>query len=224
MTPIPDIKIAPAIMDSDLAHLARSLQEVESGGADLIHVDIMDGHFVPSFVGGPRVLAAMDASTQLPLDVHLMVSNPDTAVDWFLEAGADIILFHPETSEDPMEVIDRIHEADSRAGLALKPKEPALVIEPFADKIECVMAMTVEPGFSGQKFMEEGCRKIPELREMCGNNVDVYVDGGINGETAPVAVKYGANVLAAASAIFSAEIAPPRAISYLRKVAEEARQ
>jgi len=217
-----EIKIAPAIMDADLGHLADAIAQVEQAGADLFHVDIMDGHFVPAFAGGPRMVAAIKRYATIPVDVHLMVANPHEAVPWFLDAGADIVLFHPEATDDPLALVRRIRSAGRRAGVALKPDMPAEAIESVASELDCAMAMTVQPGFSGQSFMEAGCEKIPALRRMCGEGLDVYADGGINERTAPIAVRYGANVLAAASAIFAAAVPPPQAVKRLRRLAEEA--
>lgn len=217
-----EIKIAPAIMDADLAHLADTIIRLEEAGADLLHVDIMDGHFVPSFVGGLRVVAAVKRNASVPVDVHLMVSNPGRAVPWFIDAGADIVFFHPEAADDAAAVVGQIHQAGRKAGVALKPDMAAECIEPFAAELDCVMAMTVNPGFSGQRFIESGCAKISTLRRMCKPDIDIYVDGGIDQHTAPVALRYGANVLAVASAVFAADVSPPEALKRLRRIAESA--
>lgn len=209
-------------MDCDLAHMADQIDLVERAGADMFHVDIMDGHYVPSFAGGTRVVRAAKRHATIPLDVHLMVTNPVDAVEGFIEAGADALIFHPDVCDDPAALIARIKRAGRRAGLALNPDVPAEVIEPFAAELDCVLAMTVFPGFSGQEFIEPGCDKIPALRRMCGDGIDIYVDGGINATTAPIAVRYGANVMAAASAIFAAEHSPPEALRRLREAAEAA--
>jgi len=214
------IKIAPAIMDADLGHLADAIAELEEAGADLLHVDVMDGHFVPAFVGGTRVVAAVKRNATIPVGVHLMVANPDQAVPWFLDAGADTVFFHPEATDDAAEVVRRIQRAGRMAGLALKPEVPARFIEHVAAELDCIVAMTVNPGFSGQGFIESGCAKIPALRRMCKPGIDIYVDGGINPETAPVAIRYGANVLAVASAVFAADVSPGEAVKRLRRIAE----
>jgi len=216
------IKIAPAIMDADLGHLADAIAEVQEAGADLLHVDIMDGHYVPAFAGGPRVVAAIKRYASIPVDVHLMVTNPHEAAVWFMDAGADIVLFHPDATEDPAAFVEQVHAAGRRVGAALKPDVPADAIRQIAAQLDCVVAMTVQPGFSGQKFQEAGCEKIPALRRMCGEETDIYVDGGISANTAPVAVRYGANVLAAASGVFRAGIPPAEAVRNLRCVAEAA--
>jgi ribulose-phosphate 3-epimerase len=214
-----DIKIAPAIMDADLGHLAEAVAELEEAGADLLHVDVMDGHYVPQSVGCLRIVATLRRYATIPVDVHLMVTNPDEAVPRFLDAGAQIVLFHPEVSKDAADLISRIQKAGARAGVAFKPHMNADCVKEIARMMDCVMAMTVNPGYSGQKFMEEGCRKIPELRRMCRPDVDVYVDGGIDLMTAPIAVKCGANVLAAASAVFKADVPPGEAVKRLKQAA-----
>jgi len=211
-------------MDADLGHLAESIAQLEEAGADLLHVDIMDGHFVPSFVGGPRMVKAICRHASIPVDVHLMVTNPDEALAWFLDAGAQIVLFHPEASGNAAALVERIHKEGAQAGIALKPDMDAECVREYAAELDCAMAMTVNPGFSGQSFMESGCEKIPALRSMCKEGVDVYVDGGIGPETAKVAVRHGANVLAAASAVFAADLPPGQALKRLRKVALEAAQ
>ncbi|MDP6438971.1 MAG: ribulose-phosphate 3-epimerase [Candidatus Brocadiia bacterium] len=218
------IKIAPAIMDGDLARLADQVALVEEAGADLIHVDIMDGHYVPSFVGGPRVVKAIKRCATIPVDVHLMVTNPDQAAEWFIDAGADILIFHPDASADPAALIGRLHEAGRSAGIALNPDVAPETIEPFARELDCIVAMTVFPGFSGQEFLESGCAKIPALRRLCRKGIDIYADGGIGPATVPVAVRYGANVMAAASAVFASDVKPAEAIRRLRRNAEAVRQ
>ncbi|MDP6107740.1 MAG: ribulose-phosphate 3-epimerase [Candidatus Brocadiia bacterium] len=218
------IKIAPAVMDGDLAHLADQVALVEEAGADLLHVDIMDGHYVPSSVGGPRVVEAIKRCATIPVDVHLMVTNPDQAVEWFIDAGADILIFHPDASADVAALIDRLHEAGRSAGLALNPDVAPETIEPYAQELDCIVAMTVFPGFSGQKFLESGCAKIPELRQLCRKGIDIYADGGISPATIPVAVRYGANVMAAASAVFASDVAPAEAIRRLRRNVEAVQQ
>lgn len=195
-------KIAANIMDSDLTRIAEQIEELQNAGADLLHMDVMDGHYVPAFTGGPRLLAAIKRVSALPVDVHLMVSNPDRAVDWFLAAGADIVIFHVEAARDARGVIRRIKEHGAAAGLALRVEMEADSVKELIDELDCVLAMTVEPGSSGREFMPEGCRKIPRLRSMGGEGLDIYVDGGINAGTIRTAAGSGANVFAAASAIF----------------------
>jgi len=214
------IKIAPAILDADLTHLADAIAEVEEAGADLLHVDVMDGHFVPNILCGARIVAAIKRAATVPVDVHLMISDPLRYIPAFVEAGADIVLFHVEAVEDPRPVIELIKKSGRACGLALKPRTPAASIAQVAKELDCVMAMTVEPGFSSQGFIQSGCEKIPRLRKMCKSDIDIYVDGGINLATAGTVVGYGANVLAAASAIFHVEIPPGEAVKRLKEAAQ----
>ncbi len=214
------IKIAANIMDSDLARIAEQVEQLQEAGADLLHMDVMDGHYVPAFVGGPRMLKAIKRVSDIPVDVHLMVSNPDQAVDWFLDAGADIVMFHYEAAQDVEAVLDKIHSFGAKAGVALCPDVKPEAVTGFARQLDCIIAMTVNPGSSGQKFMESGCYKIPELRELCREDVDIYVDGGMNIDTIKIAAGYGANVFAMASAIFGAEKPFKETIPVLRDAAE----
>jgi len=214
------IKIAPGILDADLGHLADAIAEVEQAGADLLHVDVMDGHFVPNILAGPRIVAAVKKYASVPIDVHLMISDPLRYAPTFIEAGADIVIFHPETVGDPEPLLELIKGHGRRCGVALNPHTPASAIARIAGELDCVVAMTVEPGFSSQSFMQMGCEKIPRLRQMCGSDTDIYVDGGIGPSTAPIAVGCGANVLAAASSIFHADLPPGQALRRLRSIAE----
>ncbi|MFP4176433.1 MAG: ribulose-phosphate 3-epimerase [Candidatus Brocadiia bacterium] len=199
------LKVAPAIMDADLARISRAVAELQRAGVDCLHVDIMDGHYVPSLVGGRRVVAAIKREADIPVDVHLMVSNPDEAVHWFIDSGADTLLFHPEVADDARGTLRTIHNAGRRGGIVLNPGMDPDVGEGLYEVVDCLLAMTVVPGKSGQAFMPEACTVIPELRRRCGPSTDIYVDGGIDVETAPTAVEAGANVLAAASAFFASE-------------------
>jgi ribulose-phosphate 3-epimerase len=220
----PPIKVAPAIMDTDLARIAGAVQSLEAAGVDMLHVDIMDGHYVPSLVGGRRVVAAIRREASIPVDVHLMVTNPHEAADWFIGSGADTLLFHPEMADNPESTIDRIHAAGRRAGIVLNPGMEVDEGAGLYEMVECVMAMTVMPGKSGQSFMEDACQIIPRLRRRCSSDTDIYVDGGIGGETAHVAASYGANVFAAASAFFASERSFTETTKMLRSRAQRARQ
>ncbi len=218
------IKIAPAIMDADLARVSEEVRALETTGVDMLHVDIMDGHYVPSLVGGRRVVAAIKREASIPVDVHLMVTNPDPAAEWFIDSGADTLLFHPEVADDPEATIRRIHGANRRAGIVLNPGMEADVGTGLYEMVECVMVMTVVPGKSGQSFMEETCELIPEIRRRCSADTDVYVDGGIDPDTAPVAAAYGANVFAAASAFFASDRSFAKTEKMLRSRTQSARQ
>ena len=214
------IKIAPGILDADLGHLADAIAEVEQAGADLLHVDVMDGHFVPNILAGPRIVAAVRKHASVPIDVHLMISDPLRYAPAFIDAGADIVIFHPEAVQEIEPVIELVKGRGRQCGVALNPHTPVSTIARVAGELDCVVAMTVEPGFSSQSFMELGCQKIPQLRKICGPDIDIYVDGGIGPSTAPAAVACGANVLAAASSIFHADLPPGEALKRLRAIAE----
>lgn len=216
------IKIAPSILDCDLTRLRESIAEIEEAGVDVLHVDVADGHFAPNIMSGARLTEAVAECATVPVDVHLMITDPVKYAPRFIEAGADIVLFHAEAVEDLPAVVRIIRDEGARVGVALKPNTPAEAVEPVAGELDCLMAMTVQPGFSGQSFMESGCQKIPALREMFGSDIDIYVDGGIGLDTAGITVGYGANVMAAASAIFNADVPPGAAVARLRQAAEGA--
>ncbi len=207
-------------MDSDLTRISDQVKELQDAGADLLHMDGMDGHYVPAFVGGPRMLSAIKRVARIPVDVHIMVSNPEEAADWFIEAGADTILFHAEAAGDASALLEHIREKGAGAGIALNPAMETEEMENAVCKPDCFLAMTVEPGSSGQKFMESGCHKIPVLRRAFGDTIDIYVDGGVNIDTISIAAGYGANVFAMASAIFGSGKPFDEIIPQLRKTAE----
>jgi ribulose-phosphate 3-epimerase len=210
------------MVDCDLTNLAAAIAAVEAAGADMLHVDVADGHFVPNIMLGPYVAAAIGKCAHVPVSTHLMVTDPVRYAPPFAEAGADVIQFHVEAVDDPVAAADAIRRLGVEVGVALKPDTPAESVRALVGQVDCLMAMTVQPGFSGQGFMEEGCRKIPALREMFGPDVDIYVDGGIGPQTVGVAVRYGANVMVAASAVFHADRPPAEAIKRLRAAALEA--
>jgi len=218
------IKIAPSILDCDLTRLAESVAELEAAGVDVMHVDVADGHFVPNIMAGPRFTEAVKQCATVPIGVHLMVTDPVRYAPAFIDAGADIVMFHVEAVEDLPAAVRQVagHGRGTRVGLAFKPHTPAEAAQSAIGLVDCLMAMTVQPGFSGQGFIEAGCHKIPALRRMFGSDIDIYVDGGIGPETAGVAVRYGANVLAASSAIFKADVGPAEAVRRLRQAALDA--
>lgn len=207
-----EIKIAPSILSADFTRLAEEIKAVERAGADLIHIDVMDGHFVPNITIGPLVVKAVRQATKLPLDVHLMIDNPDRYIPDFARAGADIITIHAEASKNLDEDIELIKMNKVKPGVVVNPATPVESIFHVLDKVSMVLLMSVNPGFEGQKFMPEVLGKIRKLRDKItnsphlnvGNNnpPDIEVDGGINLETAREVVKAGANVLVAGSAIF----------------------
>jgi ribulose-phosphate 3-epimerase len=199
------IKVAPSILSADFSRLGEEVKAVEKAGADMIHVDVMDGHFVPNITIGPLVVSALSKITKLPLDVHLMIENPDRYIAPFAKAGANIISIHAEASKDLEKDIEQIKSLGVKAAVVINPKTGIKAIEKVLDKVAMVLLMTVDPGFEGQKFMPDVLAKIKELKRSIdarGLDVDIEVDGGINLDTAGEAVKAGANVLVAGSAIY----------------------
>ncbi len=209
-----DIKISPSMLASDYANLQTELEKCEKGGADLIHLDVMDGHFVPNISIGAPVIAAMKRVCAIDFDVHLMISNPYSYIDDFINSGADIITFHTECDSDIQKTIDKIIAGGCKAGLAVKPNTPIEEVFSYLDKLSMVLVMTVEPGFGGQGFMESTLPKIKSLRQKCPM-LDIQVDGGINTETVKLAGAAGANVFVAGSAVFNSDD-PAAAIQTLR--------
>lgn len=213
-----DIKISPSVLASDFANLESELKKCSDGGAELIHLDVMDGHFVPNISIGAPVIAALDKVCETPFDVHLMISDPLFYIDDFIKAGADIITFHVECESDIEKTIDKIVDAGCKAALAVKPNTPIDAVYPYLDKLSMVLVMTVEPGFGGQSFMESTMPKIKELRAKCPD-IDIQVDGGINADTVKIAGKAGANVFVAGSAVFKSDN-PTATIKLLKENAE----
>lgn len=213
-----DIKISPSVLASDFANLEAELKKCSDGGAELIHLDVMDGHFVPNISIGAPVIAALDKVCDTPFDVHLMISDPLFYIDDFIKAGADIITFHIECESDIEKTIDKIVDAGCKAALAVKPNTPIEAVYPYLDKLSMVLVMTVEPGFGGQSFMESTMPKIKELRAKCPE-LDIQVDGGINADTIKIAGRAGANVFVAGSAVFKSDD-PAATIKLLKENAE----
>ncbi len=213
-----DIKISPSVLASDFANLEAELEKCSNGGAELIHLDVMDGHFVPNISIGAPVIAALDKVCDTPFDVHLMISDPLFYIDDFIKAGADIITFHIECESDIEKTIDKIVDAGCKAALAVKPNTPIEAVYPYLDKLSMVLVMTVEPGFGGQSFMESTMPKIKELRAKCPE-LDIQVDGGINADTIKIAGRAGANVFVAGSAVFKSDD-PAATIKLLKENAE----
>jgi len=199
------LKIAPSILAADFSKLGEEVKRVEDGGADLLHIDVMDGHFVPNISMGPMIVKSLRKETKLPFDVHLMVENPDFFLKSFSDAGSDIITVSVEACLHLNRTIQTIKQLGKKVGVALNPATPICMIENVLEDIDMVLLMCVNPGFHGQAFIPgvlpkiEGCRKMIDEREL---NIDIEVDGGINEKTAPLVVKAGANVLVAASAIY----------------------
>jgi ribulose-phosphate 3-epimerase len=199
------IKIAPSILSADFSRLGEEVKAVESAGADMIHVDVMDGHFVPNITIGSLVVSALSKITKLPLDVHLMIEHPDKFIEPFAKAGANIISIHAEAAKQLEADLDLIKSCGVKPAVVINPKTPVSRIEKVLHLVSMVLLMTVNPGFEGQKFISDVLPKIKELRKIIDSkrlNVDIEVDGGVNLETAKEAVKAGANVLVAGSAIY----------------------
>ena len=211
-----DMKIAPSILASDYANLESELKRISS--SDMIHVDVMDGHFVPNISIGAPVVAAIKKVCNIPFDVHLMISEPLRYAEDFAKAGADIICFHAESDNGIGETIEKILSLGKKAAVAVKPNTEIDVVFPYLDKLSMVLVMTVEPGFGGQSFMEHVMPKIEKLREM-GYSGDIEVDGGIDPATIKIAAKAGANVFVAGSAVFKTAV-PNDTIELLRNNAE----
>lgn len=202
------IIVSPSILSADFANLERDIKKVETAGADWIHVDVMDGHFVPNITIGIPVVKSLRQVTNLPLDVHLMIENPEKYVEDFAKSGADIITFHYEAmknKEKTIELIEKIKNLGKKVGLSIKPKTSPNDILELLPKLDLLLVMTVEPGFGGQKFMQDCATKIPIIKENAPQELIIQVDGGINDETAKICTNFGARSLVAGSYIYKAK-------------------
>jgi ribulose-phosphate 3-epimerase len=197
------IEIVPSILDADFARLADEIADIESAGVNIVHLDVMDGHFVPNITIGPPVIAKLRKVSKLVFDSHLMISEPAKYAERFIEAGVNHITFHIEVADEPERLIDRLHELGVTAGICLNPETPVEQIQAIAPLCDMVLVMTVRPGFGGQKFMPESARKVTQIRNIVGPEIRIEVDGGIDPQTAPIVVSYGADTLVAGQAIFS---------------------
>lgn len=201
------IIVSPSILSADFANLERDIKAVENAGADWIHVDVMDGHFVPNITIGVPVVKSLRSVTKLPLDVHLMIENPEKYIEPFAKAGADIITFHYEAvkPENIKTIVDNIKAFGIKAGMSIKPKTSADEILEYLPQLDMLLVMTVEPGFGGQKFMQDCAEKIPTIKANAHENLIIQVDGGINNETAKICTNFGATSLVAGNYIYKAE-------------------
>ena len=201
----PLIKISPSILSADFSRLGEEIIALEKAGADYIHIDVMDGHFVPNITIGPEVIKRLRPITKLTFDVHLMIEPVDNFIKDFADAGSDIITFHPEATKNLSETIKLVKSYGKKVGVSLKPESPINLITSYIDQIDLILIMSVNPGFGGQKFMPEVLNKMKTLRNIIDSkklNVDIEIDGGINFKNSKQAKEYGANILVSGSTIF----------------------
>ncbi len=199
------IQISPSILSADFSQLGNEIKRLIDAGADMVHVDVMDGHFVPNLTIGPPVIKALKKNSSIPFDVHLMISPVHKYIEAFANAGADIITIHPEATEDLQNSINKIKELKKKVGISLNPETKIDVVKKFLNQIDLILIMSVNPGFGGQKFMPEVLKKIKDLvdiREKEGINFDIEIDGGINFENSKLAIEAGANILVSGTTIF----------------------
>ena len=204
-----NIKISPSILSADFSILGDEIKSLEKAGADLIHIDVMDGHFVPNITMGPPIIKQIRKCTKLPFDVHLMISPVEKYIKAFADAGSDIITLHPEATDNLKRAVQTVKSFGKKAGVSLNPKTPISALMDVINDIDLILIMSVNPGFAGQSFMGEVLPKVTELRKMINDRklkIDIEIDGGINFETAPLAVKAGANILVSGTTIFSGSL------------------
>ena len=197
--------LSPSLLSANFANLEHDIRLVEQGGADWLHIDVMDGHFVPNITIGVPVVKSVRKITNLVLDVHLMIDNPQNFVQPFAKAGADLITFHYEAVENPEDIISLIHQEGLKAGISIKPNTMPEEIFPYLQDVDLVLVMTVEPGFGGQNFIHDCASKIPIIKENASDGVIIQVDGGINNVTSKICTSLGANSLVAGSYIFESK-------------------
>ncbi len=217
----PRIRMAPSLLSADFARLGEHVAQVETGGADLLHLDVMDGHFVPNLTIGPPVIESLRAHSELLFDTHLMITNPLDHAPAFARAGSDLITFHIEVVDDPVKTVDELRALDVLVGVTLNPPTPVEAIGPVVELVDMVLVMSVNPGFGGQAFIEDSLDKLAAIRKRLRPDQRLEVDGGINGQTITRVVEAGADTLVAGSAIFS-QPDPAAAMNQLRELAEQA--
>ncbi len=200
------LKIAPSLLSANLLNLEREIKNIEKAGADMLHLDIMDGHFVPNLTFGPELVKQIRRTTNLPLDTHLMVTNPALFIPKFIESGADYISFHIETDSEYKKLLRKIKESNVKAGIAINPETSLDTVGKILDYIDYVLIMTVHPGFGGQEFIDDCIPKIQELHKIVGKRkIEIEVDGGINYQTAKLVKEAGANIIVAGNFIFTSK-------------------
>ena len=210
-------KLSPSILSADFANLARDVKVIVDAGSDMVHVDVMDGHFVPNISIGVPVVKSLRQATDAFLDVHLMISQPEKYIEAFAKAGSDLINVHYEAEGDMDAMIDKIHALGKKAALTIKPATPADVLFPYLPKLDMVLVMSVEPGFGGQSFMPDSLIKVKELRaeiDRLGLKCEIEIDGGVNLQNAPEIIAAGTDILVAGSAVFNAEDVPARVAAF----------
>jgi len=203
LPPAGTVEVVPSILSADFAKLANEIAEVEAAGVKAVHLDIMDGHFVPNITFGPPIVKKLRKYSSLVFDTHLMISDPETYGPQFIEAGSNHISFHIEATDQPGKLIETFHSLGATAGVTINPETPIQAIEEIACLCDMILVMTVHPGFGGQSFMADTAKKIIRLREIVGPDIRIEVDGGIDANTAPIVVSYGADTLVAGNAVFS---------------------
>ncbi len=219
------IKISPSILSANFARLGEHVKEAEDAGVDYIHVDVMDGHFVPNITIGPLIVKALRPVTKLPLDVHLMIENPERYIEDFAQAGADIITVHQETCPHLHRTLQQIHNLGIRAGVSLNPSTPASTLAEIITEVDLILVMSVNPGFGGQSYIHSCTGKIQKLRSMlnaCGSSADLEVDGGVNVDTVCEVIGAGANAFVAGSAVFNDKQSVAENVRLLREKIDSA--